>query len=67
VALGSLGLPQWIRQQTRDVLRSAGTGLSLGEILAEAPALAEFESCLQSILESDPCVARRDKLRYVLA
>ena len=67
VAQPSLGLSDWIRQRMRDVLRGASIGMTVGEILAEAPELAEFEPSLRRLLENDPCVASPDTLHFQIA
>lgn len=67
VALPSLGLQRWIRQRVRDLLRAAGGGMTVGELLAEAPELAEFEPCLRRLLEEDPTIASPDLLRFQIA
>ena len=64
VALPSLGLSGWIQQRAREALRSSRIGLTVHEILAEAPELAEFAGCLQELLAQDPMVASPDAMHW---
>lgn len=64
VAERSLGLPRWIQQRAREVLRAAGEGLTPSQILAEAPELAEFDGALEALLDRDPLLHTGDGMHY---
>ena len=64
VAERGVGLARRILSEARKVLRAQPLGLSLAQMLAERPDLAEFECCLRELLHHDPLVQSQDGLRY---
>lgn len=67
VARKSMGLVGWLMRRARAALREANLPLSVGEMLAQRPELAEFADCLADLLEKDPLVATKDGQRYQIA
>ena len=64
VARKSMGLVGWLMRRARTALREANIPLSVGEMLAQRPELAEFADCLAELLDKDPLVATKDGQRY---
>lgn len=64
VAVRGVGLARWILRTARRILRAHVSGLSLAQLLAERPELAEFEGCLAALLQHDPLVQSADGLRF---
>lgn len=61
-----LGLGSRLMRTVRQALRDAGVPVSVDEILRARPDLAEFASCLQELLRSDPLVQTPDGARFTL-
>lgn len=64
VARPDLELGSWIQARSRQALRSAAVPLTVSEVQAEMPELAEFREVLGDLLEKDPLVQTEDGLRY---
>lgn len=60
VARDGYNLAGWIQARARDVLRDFGDAVTIRELLAEAPDLAEFEQTLGTLLDRDPMVLSRE-------
>lgn len=67
VARRSLGLVGWLMRRARAALREAALPLTVEEMLAQRPELAEFAPCLQELLAHDPLVQTPDGERYQIA
>ncbi|MEZ5965705.1 MAG: hypothetical protein R3F56_17860 [Planctomycetota bacterium] len=64
VALRSRGLRSWIQQRSRDAIRRASQGLTASQIQAEIPELAQFATCLETLIADDPMVQSADGMHY---
>jgi hypothetical protein len=67
IARQERGLIGWLLRRARNALREAGMPISVQEILAERPELAEFQACLAGLLGQDPLVQTPDGVRYQIA
>lgn len=67
VARRSLGLVGWLMRRARAALRAAALPITVDEMLAQRPELAEFAPCLQELLAHDPLVQTPDGERYQIA
>lgn len=66
VALRDRSLATSLLRLARQELRDAGVQLTVQEILAQRPDLAEFSGCLAGLLHSDPLVQSQDGRRFCL-
>jgi hypothetical protein len=60
LARRELALVGHLQAKARTALRKAGLPLTVRELLAEQPALSEFEDCLVDLLRQDPMVQTPD-------
>ncbi len=67
VSRRSLGLIGWLMRRARTALREAALPLTVEELLAQRPELAEFAPCLEQLLAHDPLVQTPDGQRYQIA
>ena len=67
IARRKLGLGGWLMRRARLALRDANVPISVEEILAERPELAEFAPCLRELLAEDPLVQSPDGSRFQIA
>lgn len=67
VARRSLGLVGWLMRRARAALRDAALPITVEEMLAQRPELAEFAPCLHELLAHDPLVQTPDGERYQIA
>ena len=65
VARRDLALGGWLMQKARAALRAARTPISVAEILAQRPELAEFSATIAQLLRADPMV-RSDGAKFAL-
>lgn len=65
VARRDLELGGWLMQKARAALRAARMPISVAEILAQRPELAEFSATIAQLLRTDPMV-RSDGAKFVL-
>ncbi|MGE3173085.1 MAG: DNA-directed RNA polymerase subunit alpha C-terminal domain-containing protein [Planctomycetota bacterium] len=67
VARSALGLGGWLMRRARNALREAAVPITVAELLAERPELAEFAPCLEQLLNHDPLVQTPDGNRFQIA
>jgi hypothetical protein len=67
VARSALGLGGWLMRRARNALREAAVPISVAELLAERPELAEFAPCLEQLLSRDPLVQTPDGTHFQIA
>jgi hypothetical protein len=67
IARKALGLGGWLMRRARNALREAAIPISVQELLAERPELAEFAGCLEQLLQRDPLVQTPDGTRFQIA
>jgi hypothetical protein len=64
VARRRSGLGGWLMARARAALRTAGVPITIDEIVATRPELAEFRACLGELLDADPMIMTPDGMRY---
>ncbi|MEQ1630981.1 MAG: DNA-directed RNA polymerase subunit alpha C-terminal domain-containing protein [Planctomycetota bacterium] len=67
VARSVLGLIGWLMRRARTALREANIPITVAELLAQKPELAEFTPCLAELLRHDPLVQTPDGQRFQIA
>lgn len=67
VARAVLGLVGWLMRRARTALREASVPISVQELLAQRPELAEFLPCLAELLRHDPLIQTPDGQRFQIA
>jgi hypothetical protein len=67
IASGELGLGGWLLRRARAALRAAAIPITVQEILAERPELAQFQDCLHELLNKDPFIQSPDGMHFMIA
>lgn len=67
LASAELRLGGWLLRRARAALRDAAIPITVQEILAERPELAQFQACLQELLSNDPLVQSPDGMHFMIA
>ena len=67
VSRSVLGLVGWLMRRARTALREASIPITVSELLAQRPELAEFTECLADLLRHDPLVQTPDGQRFQIA
>jgi hypothetical protein len=67
IASGELRLGGWLLRRARAALRAAAIPITVQEILAERPELAQFQDCLQELLSKDPLIQSPDGMHFMIA
>jgi hypothetical protein len=67
IANGEIGLGGWLLRRARAALRAAAIPITVQEILAERPELAQFQDCLHELLNKDPFIQSPDGMHFMIA